>query len=195
MPRRTVRTLRLESRGQLEALVSPVRVEIVEHLQARGPCTSAELARDLARSRSSLYYHLHRLVAVGLVTERAEPKRSARGEARYALAAERLAVAEGLGRASTALLARGVGAMLRRAERNARRAFQGGLLVSRSTGPRAAFGSRKVWITSKGLTRLHAELARVENLLARENRRREGFPYLFTFALSPIVEQGSKELP
>jgi len=194
MPKRSSRTLRLESRGQLEALVSPVRVEIVEHLQARGPRTSAELARDLARSRSSLYYHLHRLVEVGLVTESSDGEGS-RGEARYALVAERLAVPAGVDRAGTELLGRGVSAMFRRAERNAKRALQNGLLATRSTGPRAAFGSRKIWITAEGLARVHAELGRLEGLLARENRHREGNPYLFTFALSPILEQRSKESP
>jgi DNA-binding transcriptional ArsR family regulator len=194
MAKRSNRTLRLENRGQLAALVSPVRVEIAEHLQARGPCTSAELARDLARSRSSLYYHLHRLVEVGLVTETPDSG-GARAEARYALASERIAIPAGVDRAGTELVARGISAMLRRAERNAKRALQNGLLATRASGPRAAFASRKIWLTSEGLARVHAELGRLEGLLARENRRSEGVPFLFTYAMSPILEQRSNEAP
>ena len=60
---------------QIELLASPLRQEIVDAVRAMGTCSARELAVELGTSPDSLYYHLRKLVAVGLLVS--EGKRSA----------------------------------------------------------------------------------------------------------------------
>jgi len=72
---------------QLDALASPLRLEIYGHFSPSEPLSVRELARRLGRSASSLYYHVHRLVEVELVREAGERPRGPRTETLYAAAA------------------------------------------------------------------------------------------------------------
>ena len=55
------------SRSQLKTLNSPIRVELMTALRANGPSSVADLAEYMGKQEHLLYYHLNRLVAVGLV--------------------------------------------------------------------------------------------------------------------------------
>lgn len=68
---------------QLDALFSPVRLEIVEALELFGPCSISEVSADLDRTPHSLYHHFHRLVDVGLIKEVDTRRSGARDEAVY----------------------------------------------------------------------------------------------------------------
>ncbi|HUR26756.1 MAG TPA: helix-turn-helix domain-containing protein, partial [Planctomycetota bacterium] len=67
--RRRAGFVAIDRSSQLEALASPLRQEIVDVLDAAGPCSIAELAQRLGRPPDSLYFHLRRLVKTGLVVE------------------------------------------------------------------------------------------------------------------------------
>ena len=54
---------------QLRCLVSAVRLDIVDHLAARGPMAIRELANEIGRRPSALYHHIDQLLAVELVVE------------------------------------------------------------------------------------------------------------------------------
>ncbi len=69
MPRKRSRRYILSDARQLEAVVSPVRHQILRTLSVIGPSTIAELAGHLERSPESLYYHVRALQKVGLVEE------------------------------------------------------------------------------------------------------------------------------
>lgn len=57
---------------ELDALVLPIRLEIVDRLAALGPTRARDLARALGRRQTALYHHLAKLEEVGLIrrTER-----------------------------------------------------------------------------------------------------------------------------
>ena len=57
----------LNSRKDVEAVGSSLRMEIIRHLQTHGPSTVFELARRMGRSADSLYYHVRRLQEVGVL--------------------------------------------------------------------------------------------------------------------------------
>src|SRR5262245_53730502 len=55
--------------AQLQALASPVGQELLDGLDAAGPCAISDLAARLGRAPDSLYFHVRELVRVGLVVE------------------------------------------------------------------------------------------------------------------------------
>ncbi len=52
---------------QIELLTSPLRQEIIGAVQSMGTCSVRELALELGTPPDSLYYHLKKLVAAGLL--------------------------------------------------------------------------------------------------------------------------------
>jgi DNA-binding transcriptional ArsR family regulator len=71
--------------AQVRALESPRRQEIVDTLAALGPSSVGALAEHLGRPADTLYFHVRKLLKVGLIRE-AEQRKSGRHEwAVYAL--------------------------------------------------------------------------------------------------------------
>lgn len=68
---------------QRDALSSPLRLEIFGHFAPASPLSVRDLAQRMGRSSSSLYYHLHQLVEVGLLREAGERPRGTRTETLY----------------------------------------------------------------------------------------------------------------
>ncbi|MBI1850015.1 MAG: helix-turn-helix transcriptional regulator [Planctomycetes bacterium] len=181
---------------QLEALVSPGRVEIVEQLQTGGPASVREMAKALGRSPHSLYYHVRTLLAVGIVRRSDTRRIGKRDESVYALAAERIVVERDPWSPTKATaLARSAAAILRRAERNFCRASHDELAWTKSREPCAFFGSRKAWLTRDAIREIAGLVGRIEELLARENGRKEGRLHLWTFALAPLMQSSSRRKP
>lgn len=54
---------------QIRALASALRQDIVDGVEAIGPCAISELAVLLRRPPHALYYHVRRLVRLGLLTQ------------------------------------------------------------------------------------------------------------------------------
>ena len=117
--------LRVRRARELDALVSPGRMELVDCLQALGPATIAEIGASLARKPASLYYHVHRLVAAGLVRVKAKRSGARRPEVVYELAAQAISVEGSLrSRRAARALTRAAAALLRRAAREYSRALE-----------------------------------------------------------------------
>lgn len=89
---RKQRELVISEAGQLRALRTPVRQEIVRSFMKLGACTVGELAEDLGREAAALYYHVHALVRARVVVETGQREGDGRPESTYALAAERILV-------------------------------------------------------------------------------------------------------
>jgi len=73
-------------------LASPLRAEIIGHLQTDGPQSIRELAARLARPASGLYHHVRLLERSGILVERERRKSGRREEVVYALTAPRAAI-------------------------------------------------------------------------------------------------------
>ncbi|MFM8698426.1 MAG: helix-turn-helix domain-containing protein, partial [Phycisphaerales bacterium] len=61
--------IRIESTKAWEAILSPVRREVLESMQKLGPCSIADVARDTGRPADGLYRHVAVLVKSGFLAE------------------------------------------------------------------------------------------------------------------------------
>lgn len=84
--------LRVRSAGQVRALRTPLRQEIVQAFTRLGACTVRELADELGHEPASLYYHVHGLEEAGIVIEVDRRKDGGRPESVYSLVAERIVI-------------------------------------------------------------------------------------------------------
>ena len=64
------RRFRICRKDQIRCLMSQVRQEIVDVVEALGTCSIGEIAEQLGRSADGLYYHVKALVKVDLLEER-----------------------------------------------------------------------------------------------------------------------------
>jgi predicted transcriptional regulator len=86
MPKRTkgwVQTYWIERADQIQAVISPLRQEIIDHVATLGPIGVRDLARVLGRRTTAVYYHVQKLERVGLLRARLEPSRHSRRVAVY----------------------------------------------------------------------------------------------------------------
>jgi DNA-binding Lrp family transcriptional regulator len=109
----------LNSRKDVEAVGSSLRMEILRHLQTHGPSTVFELARRMNRSADSLYYHVRRLQEVGVLARTGTRSGGRREEGIFALAGEPLTVSvESTGDGTTEAVLESARSVLRDAESN-----------------------------------------------------------------------------
>jgi DNA-binding transcriptional ArsR family regulator len=145
---------------QIRALSSPLRQDILDAVTAIGPCSVAELAAVIDRRPDGLYYHVRRLVKVGLLREVRDDE-STRGELRLDVPKKGYYLQYDPGsRANKAAILRVAGAMVRSAERGFRRAFDPKVAVV--SGPR-----RNLWASRVRGALTPDELAEVNVLMER----------------------------
>lgn len=152
--------------AQRRALISPLRIEILERLKALGEASIAQVSHALGRPCDALYFHFRTLQRVGLLI-RSPGKRGVIGAgARFQLVAPSIAIAADRQSPSSAGdAARAIGAMLRLAHRDAAVALRGG--YARPDGPTANFtvARRRCTLSDESLRKLNDLIAEVRNLL------------------------------
>ena len=162
---------------QIATLASPIRITLIDTLEALGPSTIAELAQAVGARPDALYYHLRLLEKRGLVSRDANIVRTN---------AKRAVLAYDAGdKRNVAAVTRAASAMLRGALRAFRNAFRPGV---RTSGAR-----RELWAAQRTVRLSAPELETVNRLLnelldtfgdAREVRSGERL-YSLTFVLAP----------
>jgi hypothetical protein len=183
-------TLRLSCVEQLSALTSPVRRELVEHLQEAGPCSIRELAAQMARPADGLYHHVRRLLKVGVLLKHADRHHGRRTEAVYTLAAPRVAGAlEANSPASRRAVTKAATATLRLATAEFAAAVSACKVAAVEGCPNARVSRQKAWLTPSGLMQVLRLLGRLERLLTAHSHRRQGGRYSVTVALVPLVKR------
>jgi len=173
---------------QIAALASPARQEVVDGLQALGPCSIAELGDSLGRAPDSLYYHVRALERVGLVVRRGERGSGPRREALYDTPGRMQLDHEPATPRERRTLAGLVAAALRLAERELRAALESGRAVHRRGRRRNAWGARvKGWLTPDELARVREHLGAVSEILGRSRKRPGTDLHAVTFVLTPLA--------
>jgi DNA-binding transcriptional ArsR family regulator len=162
---------------QITVLASPVRISLVDTLEAIGPCSIAELAAAVGSRPDGLYYHLRILEKRGLVR---------RSGAIVRVVPRRIVLAyDAADKRNVRAVTRVASAILRGALRAFRAAFKGKV---RTRGPR-----RELWAAQRTVRLSAKELATVNRLLnelvdtfgdARERQSGDRL-YSITFVLSP----------
>jgi predicted transcriptional regulator len=170
----------LRSRAQLEALVSPIRLEILERIKESPGISIADLSKAMDRPANSLTYHVRKLAAAGILVRAGSRRTAGREEALYALPGRRIAV--GVDPSSPPAMraaSRSAATLLRLAEREVRKA----LGAARWPSIRRVRTSLK----DAEVAELGRRLDAILRWLARCGRRREGRPYAVTIVVVPLV--------
>lgn len=142
---------------QLRALASPLRQEIVDAVAASGACSIAQIAGVLGRAPDSLYFHVRRLVSVGLLVER-EPRKSGRHVAAvYDVPARPMRIDQSV--ASARAMDAVISGVLRLAARDYRRGLK-------DAGARVSGAERTLWAGRHRGWLAAGEIARVNELIA-----------------------------
>lgn len=180
----------LSTKAEIEALSSDIRLEIVQCFRD-GETSIAELARKLDRSPHSLYHHVHKLVAAGVLRETGKRKAGRRDEALYDVVAEafeiRLDPSSRVSREALAKLAR---AMLRRTERELARAIEQRLVVKHGTRANTWTQRAVARLTKSEVRAVQQHLQAIATVFAEASGR--GAPFSFTGFLFPTPDQGGR---
>lgn len=170
-----------------KVLASPLRAEIIGHLQAEGPLAVRELAAHLSRPADGLYHHIRLLLRAGLLCEKERRMSGRREEAVYALVSPRVAS----GDARRPERRAGLIAAAQTALRLAGREFAAALEAC-PPGKRPPFlrlSRQRVWLSDGALRKAQRLIGRLEELLARENGRRQGRLHVVTTIIVPVVKR------
>jgi DNA-binding transcriptional ArsR family regulator len=175
---------------RLQALASPLRMEIIGALRTDGPRSIRELAGQLDKPADGLYHHVRTLLKAGIVVEREQRKVGRRVEAVYELTAERIAGRmDPQSRESKAAAIRAGSAAMRLANREFKTAIEKDSLTLTKGLPNLRASRQKVWLTDEGLIQLHRLFGQIERLLTKDSNRKRGRPHALTVVLSPCVKR------
>jgi hypothetical protein len=182
----------IQDEAALSALVSTVRQEIVDTIEAiGGDAAVADIAAHLGRPADGIYYHLRRLVDSGVLREGEDPG-DGRGR-RYATAAQRgqrVRLKYGRGtRVNNATVAKVVGGLLRTAERDFGKALRSGSAIGEGA-LRDLWASRlKGWVGDEDLREINRLLVRLSELLQQPRDGRRARLVTLAWMLAPIDEK------
>ena len=193
LPKREYRS----NAGQLRALSSPVRIEIVGAFQSFGPMSIRELAEKMARPADGLYHHMRQLAKVDIIRVKLTRRVGKRDEAVFKLTAERFGhTAAPRSPAMKKAIVQTAGAALRLASREFNRAVLEQKAKEREQSPdcaddlaRARLSRQKSWLTEDDLVTLQALLEKVEQFLRVRMRRKQGRPFVLTQVFVPVLKR------
>ena len=184
----------VRQRRQIEALASGPRQAVVDHLEALGALSVAQLARLLGRPADSLYHHLRLLARVGLVRAAIGHGRHGRSCALYELAGRDLRLDYEFARPTKrSAIGRVTRAFVRTASRDFERALaRADVAVA---GPRRELWAcrRVACLSLADLEQLNELLQRAVRAMQRHNRDNAGAAdrlYGLTFVLAPVGKRG-----
>ncbi len=180
----------IESPEQIECLTSPVRQEIVDSLAASGPASIGELARELGLSADSLYYHVRKLLRVGLIAEEGLRRTRRREEAVYGLVKGPLSLRyEPSDPVRTRMICRLASTMLRVAAKD----FESGFAVEKASTEgeeRNLWCARfKAWLSAEQVHEVNRLLNRLLTIFETRGDRDGTQLCTLTWALSPVAAQ------
>ena len=175
----------IERAEQLEALTSPVRMEILSAVEALGPCPVARLARSVGRTSSSLYFHLERLVEVGLL-EREEREEGSRYRTPGRSMSIRYPPEDPV---RLRLLLQATTAILRSAERTIREAFASGRARVRGRSIDTLLIHERARLTPEQLREITAHARAISEIYAAGRRSEEGTLHSLTLGLAPVISR------
>ncbi|MBM3976143.1 MAG: helix-turn-helix transcriptional regulator [Planctomycetes bacterium] len=186
----------ITAREQVEALASPLRQELVDTLEQHGPLTIQALGTWLERAPDGLYYHVRRLVALGLLREVDAVPSGGREAQRYDVAGRPMRILHRPGDAAhVAAVKRTVATLLRVSARDAHKALDAGIARLDRSAP-DFFGMRsRARLDAASLARVRELLAELSRIAHAGQNRRRGRVFSLTFLLTPLVPPRQRAQP
>ena len=146
----------IERVEQVRALESTVCQEIVDLVGAAGPCSVREMAGFMGRRPDSLYYHVRKLSAAGLLVDRGIRGSGRRAEAMYDVPGRPLRLAyDPSDPENVRAVSRVVASMLRSANRDFRGGFRPDLAVVEGDERNLWAARMKGWLSVDDLAELN----------------------------------------
>jgi hypothetical protein len=189
----------IERVEQVRALESTVCQEIVDLVGAAGSCSVREMAGFMGRRPDSLYYHVRKLSAAGLLVDRGIRGSGRRAEAVYDIPGRPLRLAyDPSDPENVRAVSRVVASMLRSANRDFRGGFRPDLAVVEGDGRNLWAARMKGWLSDDDLAELNTLLNRIlevfhpreaAGIAGREPHPAKGFSrrlHSLTWVLAPI---------
>ena len=161
-------------------------------MQSLGECSVADMARELGRPADGLYYHVRKLVRVGLLQPAGTREDQGRPEALYATRSPehtmRLRYDPGDPENAEAVLG-AVASMLRMTERDFTRAYGPDAVTE---GPeRNLWAARaKAWLSSDDLLEVNRLLRELQAIFERARAPGRDRIHVLTFVIAPIPDRG-----
>jgi DNA-binding transcriptional ArsR family regulator len=168
---------------QLAAIATPLRQRMFTTMVALGEFSVAELADEMERSASALYYHLKALLEVGLVLEVGVAATGRRHTKVYAPIAKRVRVVQAEPRAANlAAMQKSVRATFRSAERGCLAALALPDCQTSGSGRNMQLQQFTARLSKKRLREISDKLKEIDALLHAAQQEREGDTYTVTNA-------------
>lgn len=182
-PRASRDTGWIRSPAQVRALVSPARQEIIDALDAAGPCSVSALAALIGRAPDGLYFHLRRLESCGLIKECGRTQQGRHTWATYDVTERPVRLDyDALPTDSVAAV---ISAAMRLGMRDFKRAMRKGGVTVRGND-RDLWGARiKGWITPQNIRRINEVLNELRDLMHNRGPAKGTRAMSISFILAP----------
>lgn len=171
----------IQDLAQLEAICAPLRQELVSAAEELEEFTVKDLAERLGRPATTIYYHLSKLVEVGLVLEAGSRTAHTKHETLFALVAKQVFIdRENRDPAYLAVLAKTARSVFSLADRTFQRALNSPSARLAGPGANLQLRQRSARLSKPDLRRLAAMLAEVEAFLKERNDPDQQHSFLVT---------------
>jgi len=160
------KTATFASARALQTLASPLRMDLLQAFTPEENLTVQEIAERVGKSQSSLYYHIRKLVEIGVLVEVERRLKGRRYESVYRIAAERIEIeADPASSVQKELVSRLVSSILRKVAREFQSALEAGALSEEEA---AQVGRRqRAWLSEADVSQINTHLDRIEKICAK----------------------------
>lgn len=176
-------------------LSSPLRLEIVNCLEASDSMTTSEIASELGVPSDGLYYHLRILVEGGLVEKRTQRIHGKRTAVFRSLLAGRKIRYDTREPDNSEALRGFVGTVLRVAERDFAKALDSGLAEEEGDARDLWIARLRAWLTRDDRIRLNRLLEEIAELFERPRRPEADKLVTLSYMVAPIDPRPVRRRP
>lgn len=181
------RVHKVRSNEQLEALVLPLRGEIVDTVAALGPLSVAEVARHLGKRRPAVHYQVNHLLELGLLLPAGTRGEGRKSEALFKTPGRSIGVVfDAKDPKNVEFTVACVKRALSRAQRVIAQAFTWPGIKTKGPGRNTHSSQVTCRLDAKQLAEVNECIDRLHALCAPTTLQAEGDLYLFTLAVSPL---------
>ena len=176
--------------AEIRVLASAIRQDVLETLDAAGPCTIRDLAGYLNRRVDALYYHVRVLERAGFVTVD-------RSDTQAVVVSQKRAIQlryDPSNRENRAAVIAVVRAMLRGSQRGFIRAFKPTIAVVEGRARNLWAGRVKAWLTVDEMAAVNELLKELLSILQEQRDPQGDYPnsskpalHEFAFVFNPVV--------
>ena len=188
--KRRKKKVSIQTSKHWEAVSSAIRFEILSFLVACGPCSVAELARQMGTRADRLYHHVKKLVSAEIVEEVGHRRVGKQTESVYDLVAEKLEFDINVDSERFMKLLKSIH---RRSERTFQNALDHGLVNFTDKKRNSYICGDTSWLTREERLRVNTHLEAIFDIFAKGRKDRNGELFSLTLNLSPIHRTGTTE--